>query len=505
LPKHILTVHLGTSACRVSLFAAGEERLGDVEADVSVDYPTVHPQVGWAEQDAQEWWNAVRTGIGSLTAAQRSGVVAVGLAGSDGAVVPVDQAGLPLCRGIVWADHRSVPQLDDLVRTFGRDQVHRVTGLVPGPEVMAGKVLWLREHMPEVFRETRLILQPRDYLYCRLTGSPATDYTLASRTMLFDITRCSWWDDGCRFVGVAPDMLPPVHPSTEAPHRVAGQAARLLGIPDGIPVALGGWDRSCEVLGAAASGSRVMVSTEMEMATNVSVAVRGIPAALDPGVACSLHASDGEAVLDQDIGASGSSLRWLAGCLEGDRIDDRHLGEMAEGVAPGSDDLLFLPFLTGARATRWNPLARGVWFGLTEAHGVGALARSVMEGVAFEVRACLRVLDRMGIVVTDAVAVGEGARSALWNQIYADVLDLPVAVPRHMETISLGAMLIAAVSAACVGDAETAARRAGDGSRWFRPSAPAVERYRGLRDEYERLYDTLRPVFDDVAHGSQML
>jgi len=246
-----------------------------------------------------------------------------------------------------------------------------------------------------------------------------------------------------------------------------------------------------------------MLSTGM--ATTVSAAVRDIPPVLDRGVACSLAVPAPGVVLDQGIAASGSSLRWLAGCLEGSRIDDDRLGEMAGAIAPGSDDLLFLPFLTGAQATRGNPLARGVWFGLTEAHGVGALARSVMEGVAFEVRACLRTLCRMGISATDVVAVGEGARDVLWNQIYADVLDLPVVVPRPVDAVALGAALIAAASAGRVEDMDAAARRVTAGSRWFRPLAAAVERYRGLGDEYERLYETLRPVFNAAAGGQQML
>lgn len=491
--EHILTLDLGTSACKASLFTAA----GEVAAQASIEYPTRHPAPGWAEQDADAWWDAAVTGVGRLPADLLRHVAAAGLTSHRGGAVPVDAGGRPLAPCIIWMDRRSAPEVETLVRAFGRARLHAVTGLVPDTEFTASKLLWLRTHAPEVFRAARRYLQPRDYLYLRLTGEPATDYTLASRTMLLDVTRRTWWDEGCAFVGVTPDAFPPVYPSTAAPGRVTRDAAGRLGIPADVPVALGAGDRPCEVLGAGAGDGRVMVSTGTT--TNVSAAAQGVPAVLDPRVMCSLHAVDGMVLLEQGMSGSGVIVRWMRDRLLGGRLDYQKLDALAAETPAGADSLLFLPFMTGARATRWDPDARGVWFGLTEAHGQGALVRSILEGVAYEVRACFGLLEGMGLPPSDVIAVGGGARSRLWTQIFADVLDRRVGVPRQTDAASVGAMLLAGAAIGRDPAPDRAARAANPVAEIFRPDPAAAATYRVLWDAYMRLYETLRPVFREFV------
>ncbi len=490
----ILTFDLGTSACKASLYTLD----GDVVAQVAVEYPTFHPAPGWAEQDAHAWWDATVAGARRLPPEGRARVAAVGLSSHRGGVVPLDGAGRPLGRCIIWMDRRSLGALQAFVRAFGRERIQQVTGLVPDTEFTAGKLLWLRDHAPDLFRATRLYLQPRDYLYLRLTGSAATDYTLASRTMLLDITRRTWWEEGCDFVGITPGVFPPVFSSSTAPHKVSPEAAAALGISAGVPVALGAGDRPCEVLGVGAGDGRVMVSTGTT--TNVSAVVPRIPETRDRRVICSLHAVEGAAVLEQGMSASGAILRWVRDRLLGGGVDYRRLDRMAAEMSPGAERLLFLPFMMGARATRWDPDARGVWFGLTEAHGIGALVRSIMEGVAFEVRACLALLEEMGVRLDEVIACGGGARSALWDQIMADVLDRQVAIPRQTDAASLGAMLLAGAAIGHFPAIEDAARSVNPVSETFHPDSSASAGYQDLFKTYTRLYETLRPVFHDLAH-----
>ncbi len=479
------------------MFALGSDLQPDAVAQASVEYPTVHPAPGWAEQDPEAWWDAVVDGVRRLPPESRRSVVAIGLSSHRGGVVPLDGAGRTLGRCIIWMDRRSTRELQAFVDAFGREEVQRVTGLVPDTEFSASKLLWLRAHDPELFRAARLYVQPRDYLYFRLTGSPATDYTLASRTMLLDIARRAWWAEGFAYVGITPDVFPPLRPSTAAPHRVGGSVSALLGIPAGAPVALGAGDRPCEVLGAAAGAGRVMMSTGTT--TNISTAVRRIPAERDPRVACSLHAIQGQVMLEQGMSGSGAIVRWMRDRLLGGRTDYRRLDALAAKTPPGADRLLFLPFMMGARATRWDPQARGVWCGLTEAHTLGDLARSVMEGVAFEARAALDLLEGLGVHPTEVISVGGGARSALWNQIFADALEQPVAVPRQTDAASLGAMLLAGAAVGLISDIEQAARAVNPVVEVFRPDPATVGVYRGRYLAYNRLYDALRPVFRELG------
>jgi xylulokinase len=392
-------------------------------------------------------------------------------------------------------DRRSTGELARIVDALGRDRIHAVTGLVPDGEFTASKVAWLRAHAPDVVRATRWYLQPRDYLYLRLTGEPATDYTLASRTMLFDIRERRWWPDGCAAAGVAATMFPRLYESVDAPFGVGGAAAAELGIPAGARVALGAGDRPCEVLGAGAGADRVMMSTGTT--TNVSAPSARIPARLDPRVMCSLHCVEGAVVLEQGLSASGSILRWLRDRLLGGTVEYGRLDELAGVVPLGSDGLVFLPFMMGARATRWDPDARGAWFGLTEAHGLGALSRSVMEGVACEVRACIDLLQGMDVGVREVVAVGGGTASGLWNRIFAAFLGRPVRVPRQTDAASLGAALLAG----CAVGRWTAPA---DAAREINPTAASFEAGPGetasadrIRAAYEALYAALGPIFHE--------
>ncbi len=489
---HILTLDLGTSACKASLFTVA----GSVAAQRSVEYETFHPAPGWAEQDPGAWWDAALAGIHGLPIEGRRTVIAIGLSSHRGGVVPIDARGRSLGRCIIWMDRRSVEQTEMLVRAFGRERLHRVTGLVPDTEFTAGKLLWLRTHDPDVFRAAALYLQPRDYLYFRLTGAPATDYTLASRTMLLDITRREWWEEGCAFVGVAPAAFPPIYASAAAPHHVTGEVARALGVPPGVPVALGAGDRPCEVLGSGAGDGWIMVSTGTT--TNVSAPVRGACDAIDPRVMYSAHAIEGMHVLEQGMSGSGAILRWFRDRVLGGHHDDRSLDTLAQDIAPGADGLLFLPFMMGARATRWNPDARGVWFGLNEMHGAGAMVRSIMEGVAFELRACLDLLEGMGVRIRGLLAVGGGARSDLWNQIFADVSGREVVAPQQTDAASLGAMLLAAAATGQVADLAGAPRRANPPASSFLPRPDAAVTYRTLYSKYNQLYESLRPVFAET-------
>ena len=204
-------------------------------------------------------------------------------------------------------------------------------------------------------------------------------------------------------------------------------------------------------------------------------------------------------VLEQGMSASGAILRWVRDRLLAGRQDYRQIDALAAAVPAGANRLLFLPFMMGARATRWNPDARGVWFGLSETHGTGALARSVMEGVAFELRAALDLLEGMRLGVAGVRAVGGGARSELWNQIYADVLGREVGVPRHTDAASLGAMLLALAATDRSADPVSTARAVNPLVTTFRPEARAAGRYRDLYARYNRLYEALRPVFSSLA------
>jgi xylulokinase len=485
----LLTFDLGTTGCKVCLWDAQ----GTLVSSGDQGYPIYHPKPDWAEQDSADWWNAaLKAGRQCLTGQDAGRIAAIGLSSQREGVVPVGRDGQPLSRCIIWMDRRCRPQCARLGAEFGESFLHHQTGVAPDPNYTGCKLLWLRENQPDVLQRAAVFLQPRDFLYYRLTGKPAMDYTLASRTMMLDLRREAWWPEMFARVGIRLDQFPPLFRSTEAPYGVAAEAASALGIPTGIPVALGGGDRSCEGVGAGLSEHRASDSTGT--ATQVSMVANRLPGNLGR-VPCGIHAIPGRYLFELGASTTASAMRWLRELFGLSAEDPAALEREASQSPPGARDLLVLPFLMGARSTRWNPDARGLLLGLSLGHTRGDIARALMEGVGYEVGTCLDGLRDIGVVPDEMVVIGGGARSDLWAQIKADVLGMPVSRPRYTEAASLGAAILAATAVGLVSDPEATARAWNPPVQMFTPNLEAARIYRSGRKLFDDVYAALLPLF----------
>jgi xylulokinase len=485
----ILTFDLGTTGCKVCLWDTG----GSLLASADRGYPIHHPEPDWAEQDSEDWWQAaVTAGRQCLAGQDASRIAAIGLSSQREGVVPIGRDGQPLSRCIIWMDRRCREQSARLGDEFGESFLHHHTGVAPDPNYTACKLLWTREHQPDLLDQTAVFLQPRDFLYYRMTGRPATDYTLASRTMMIDLRAERWWPEMFARVGVRPDQFPPLHRSTEAPFSVAAEAAVALGIPSGIPVALGGGDRSCEGVGAGLSGDRASDSTGT--ATQVSMVTDRLPENLGR-VPCGIHAVPGRYLFELGVTTTASAMRWLRELFGLSQEDMALLEREAAQSPPGARNLVMQPFLMGARSTRWNPDARGMLLGLSLGHTRGDIARALMEGVGYEVGSCLDGLRDIGNHAGELVVIGGGARSDLWAQIKADILGMPVSRLRYTEAASLGAAILAAVAVGLVSDPVAAARAWNPPIRTFTPNPEATRIYRDRRQLFDDLYTALLPIY----------
>jgi xylulokinase len=485
----ILTLDIGTSACKVCLWDAQ----GTLLASTDEPYPIHHPQPDWAEQDAEDWWRASVAGARRILAGRDGSRIAViGLSSQREGVVPMGRDGTPLARCIIWMDRRCREQAARLGQEFGESFLHRHTGLSPDPNYTACKLLWVREHQPELLDRAVTFLQTRDYVYCRLTGRQATDYTLASRTMMMNVRTHAWWPDIFRRIGVREDQFPPIYHSTEAPFGLARSAAEALGLPSGIPVALGAGDRPCEAAGIGLFGNRVIDS--VGTASNICMAIDRLPDS--PGrVPCSVHATPGRWLLEMGITTSGSMMRWFRELLAVPPEEMPGLEQAAAQSPRGARNLLVFPFFMGARSVRWNADARGLVLGLSLGHTRGDIARAMMEGVGYETHSCLEGLRALGFAPGEVVMMGGGARSDLWLRIKADVLGLPVVRPRYTETASIGAALLAAKAVGLIDDLDGTARDWNPAQESIAPQPEAVAFYRGRIALYEDLYRALVPLY----------
>jgi xylulokinase len=485
----ILTFDLGTTGCKVCLW----DTEGALLSSADHGYPTHHPKPDWAEQDPEDWWRAtVTAGRQCLAGQESSRIAAIGLSSQREGVVPIDRDGKPLSRCIIWMDRRCREQSIRLGEEYGVSFLHHHTGVAPDPNYTACKLLWLRENQPDLLKEAITFLQPRDYLYYRLTGAPATDYTLASRTMMIDLLRQTWWREMFDRVGVRLDQFPPIYRSTEAPHRVALEAASALGVPTGIPVALGGGDRSCEGVGAGLSGDRASDSTGT--ATQVSMVTGRLPENLGR-VPCGIHAIPGRYLFELGASTTASAMRWLRELFGLPPEALKSLELEAAQSPPGARNLLMFPFLMGARSTRWNPDARGLLLGLSLGHGRGDIVRALMEGTGYEVATCLDGLRDLSITPGELVVIGGGARSDLWAQIKADILGFPVYRPRYTEAASLGAAILAATAIGLIADPEATARKWNPPVETFTPNPDATRLYQERRRLFDDVYTAMVPLF----------
>jgi len=492
MTEAILTLDLGTSACKAMLFALD----GAVLGAAGQEYPTHYPAPGAAEQDPADWWSAaVGAARRALAGAGEAEVLALGLSAQRETVLPVDGAGRPLRRAITWLDRRSQPQATAMAAAFGAEALHARTGMRAEATFSATKLRWLSEQEPDVVRQAALFLQPKDYLLLRLTGAPALDPTLASRSLLWSV-HDGWLTDLVAWTGIRPQQLPPVVPSGAVAGRLTPAAAAALGLGPGVPVAAGAGDRCCEALGAGVRpGGRAMVSTGT--ATNVSGALDRLPDPLPPGLLYTRHAVPGQWLAEQGMGTGGAVLQWLRDLLGLSGYEA--LDAAAAASVPGAHGLLLLPFFAGVRATRWNPAARGTWLGLSLGHDRGDLVRSVMEGVACEVRACLAVLRQCGRAPEALAVLGGGARSPTWCQIKADLTGLPVRVPRVSQAAAFGAMLLAGQAVGCWADPAARALALNPDRQCFEPAPQRRQFYAELYGLFDRLYAATAPLCAELA------
>jgi xylulokinase len=450
----IVGVDVGTTAVK----AIGIDRDGGVLERREESYALSTPQPGWAEQDPDDWVRATEAVLSTLDAD------AVGFSGQMHGLVALDEHDVPLRPAILWNDQRTGAECAEIERRIGLDRLIALTGNRALTGFTAPKLLWLRNHEPDVYARIRSILLPKDYVRLKLFGRRAIDVADASGTLLFDVANRRWSAEVLEALELPGEWLPPSYESPE----IAGagdQAAGALG------VGVTGPGPVSVVLGTSGVVFGTLDAYKPDAEARVHVFCHAVPA--------TWHA------MGVMLSAAGS-LQWLHDAVAPGVPFDELLAEAAEWP-PGSEGLLFAPYLAGERTPHADPDARGVFVGLSLRHNRGALVRAVLEGVAFGLRDSLELLRELGVKPEVGRVSGGGARSELWRAIVSSVLDLPLELTAVTEGAAYGAALLAVG-----GDPrETAARfvhvrgRTDADPQW-------VAEYAALYDRFRALYPALR-------------
>ncbi|MCL6517463.1 FGGY-family carbohydrate kinase [Alicyclobacillus sp.] len=499
--RWVLVLDIGTTGARAMLFDA-DGRVGGFAYE---EYQSVFRAPNVIDHDPATWLGAVSRIVPAALQAGRAGagdVAAISVTSQRATVLPVDPAGRPLAPAVLWQDKRTVAQCERLAQTIGESEVYRRTGLRIDPYFSLPKLMWFAERMPEVYRAAHRFLTVHDLVIHHLTGVFATEYTQASRTMLFDVTRLAWDRELARAAGLPGVPLPEaVRPTGTIAGGVTSEAASRLGLRQGTPVVMAGGDQQC-----AAVGLGVVAPGLVKVTTGTgSFLVAPVPKPVfDPKrrVLLSASALPGQWILEAGIFTTGAVLRWFRDQLGHAEVEAGRAGgvdpydlltrEAAESP-PGAGGLVWLPHFAGSAAPHWDPQARGVVYGLTLGHTRRDLARAILEGVALEIGMNLEVMRGLTGRVDEVRVSGGMVRSDLFNQIQADVYGCEVVPGRLEQATALGAAALAFTAIGVYGDPAEASRRMGglDEPRRRVPDAGRCEFYRDRMRIHEQVYRAL--------------
>ena len=500
MTKYILAHDLGTSGNKATLFSL-EGKLG---ASVLYEYPVYYPNPGWVEQKPDDFWQAVcRSTKQLLEKAGVSGgdVAAVCFSGQMMGCLLVDREGKPLRNMIIWADTRAGKQAEEMEAKIGMDYVYRTTGHRISASYSAAKLLWVRENEEAVYKRTYKMLHAKDYIILKLTGNYVSDYSDASGTNLFDLVHKSWDQKILDALGIPLSLLPDARPSTDQAGTITAEAAQETGLLAGTPVIAGGGDGSCACVGAGvvSEGSAYNV---LGSSSWISLATKAPVQDPEKRTFTWVHLDPALYTPCGTMQAAGYSYNWYKNTLCLDEIaKGKESGEnpyklidsAALASPPGAGGLLYLPYLLGERSPRWNHDARGAFVGLSVTTGKGDISRAVLEGVGFNLKIILDILEKGAAAggINEVIMIGGGAKGAVWLQILADIWQKPLAVPAYTEeATSLGAAVCGGVGIGAFRDFSVI--------RDFNAPVQKITPNRKLAPVYEKLFPLFNKAYDGL-------
>ena len=489
---YVVGIDASTTATKAVLI----DEAGAVIGIGTSEYGFEVPQPGWTEQSPELWWDgamaAVR-GVLASTGTRGDQVAAVGLTGQMHGLVLLDETDRVLRPAILWNDQRTAHACDEIREAVGPGRLIAITGNTALTGFTAPKLVWVRDHEPEIWSRVAHVLLPKDFVRLRLTGEHALDKADGAGTLLFDLEARDWSPEVLEALRIDARWMPPTFEGPEVTGVVTPAAAEAIGLRAGTPVVAGGGDQSANAVGVGAVEPGVVA---LSLGTSGVVFATTEGALRDPAghVHAFCHAVPDRWHLMTVMLSAAGSLRWFRDALAPGE-DFGSLVAAAGDVPHGSDGLLFLPYLTGERSPHPDPLARAAFVGLSIGHDRRHLTRAVLEGVAFGLRDGLDQMLATGMPMPSQIrASGGGTASPLWRQILADVLGAELATVSTTEGAAFGAAVLAAVGAGWHATVDGAAAAFVRVSPMASPG-PDAQRYAEIHAAYRGLYPALAPTF----------
>ena len=500
----LMGIDVGTTGCKVVAF----DEAGVVLAGAGREYPLLSPNPGWYELDPEQVWSYICECLRAVNAQLRHDpVTALSLSSQGEAMVPVAKDGRILANSPVSSDRRNAKQTAEMEAALGRERIFALTGQPMMTIYTLPKILWWRDHAPEILENTWKFLCYVDFVAFKLGVEPVIDYSMAARTLAFDYRTEDWSDELLAAGHVRRDQLARPMPSGEIIGEIPRVLADELGFSGSVKVVTGGHDQPAGALGAGVlqPGTAMLAIGTTEAL--VAVTEKPRRQMLDYYVSCYHHAAPGSFIALSGNQTGGRLLRWYRDELAAaERAIANETGRdvydvIIEQIDDAPGELILLPYFVGSGGLYNDPSATGVIVGLSFDSKRADIVRAILEGLTYEQALCIRSLNEIGVEVNRITAIGGGSRSERWMQIKSDIIELPISVIHTSEAASLGVAMLAGCATGVYSSLEEAAAQLIMVRKTFYPRSDRAKHYQRQLRIYADLYTALRPIYEAMAAG----
>lgn len=489
---YYIGVDLGTSAVKLLLMEAD----GTIKNIVSKEYPLSFPNPGWSEQNPEDWWNAVTTGIKELTDGfDATQVAGISFGGQMHGLVILDKDDNVIRPAILWNDGRTTKETNYLNDVIGKDKLSQYTANIAFAGFTAPKILWVKENEPENFAKIEKIMLPKDYIAYKMTGVHSCDYSDASGMLLMDVKNKCWSKEMMEICSVKEEQLPKLFESYEITGTLTEGAAAELGLTTSCKIAAGAGDNAAAAVGTGTVGDG---GCNISLGTSGTIFISSKEFGVDKFNALHSFAhADGNYHLMGCMLSAASCNKWWMDEIIGTKdypaeqkpITDDKLGE---------NNVYYLPYLMGERSPHNNPDARALFIGMSMDSTRADMTQAVLEGVAFAIRDSFEVAKDLGIKIEETKICGGGAKSPLWRKIIANVLNIKVNIIESEEGPGLGGAMLAAVACGEYASVEEAAAKIVKVIDTVEPDAALAAKYDEKYAKFKEIYPTVKALYDTL-------
>ena len=487
---YYIGIDLGTSS--VKLMLVDDE--GKIKNTVSKEYPVFYPQSGWSEQSADDWWRAICDAIPELLKGfNGQAVKGIGVAGQMHGLVVVDENDNVIRPVILWNDGRSDKDTKYLNEALGKEKLFEYTGNIAFAGFTAPKLLWLRENEPENFAKISKIMLPKDYINYFLTGTYCTDYSDAAGMLLLDVKNKCWSGKMLNICGISEAQLPKLYESFEAVGTIKEKLAEKFGISKNTVVVAGAGDNAAAAIGTATVGEG-KCNISLGTSGTVFVSSNRFSGDATQAIHSFCHADGGYHLMGCILSAAACN-KWF--CDEILNTKDYKAEEQAVDRL-GKNEIFFLPYLMGERSPINDVNATGTFIGLRLSTSRADMYQAVLEGVAFAIKDNLEIIKQLGIDVKESCLCGGGAKSKLWREILANVLDIELNIPVTEQGPGYGSAILAMVGTRRFESVKGATDKFFEVKETVIPDRELTALYSDRYEKYRKIYPAVKKLYKEI-------